>query len=49
MSALNNLKVIKKDALQIRENHLRYYVDETVVESNLVHATYLRNLINIEK
>ena len=35
--------------LRIRENHLRYYVDEVEVDGNIVYAIYLRNLIFIER
>ena len=44
-----NLKRIKKDATQIRENHLLHCADEAELEGNIVHSTFLRNLIAIEK
>lgn len=46
---LNNLKIIKKDALQTRERHLRYFADKFELDGNLVHATYLRKPIVIER
>ena len=39
----------KKGATQIRESHLQYCADETKLEGNLVHTTYLRNLIAIAR
>ena len=48
-NAKKNLKRIKKDATQIRENHLLHCADEAELEGNIVHATFLRNLIAIEK
>ena len=47
--ANENLKNIKKDATKIREHHLHHCADEAELESNLVHATFLRNLIAIER
>ena len=48
-TVLNNLKAIKKDALKIREKHLGYCVDEVEVDSIIVHVSYLRNLLCIER
>ena len=44
-----NLKNIKKDATKIRGNHLHHCDDEAELEGNLVHATFLRNLIATER
>lgn len=33
----------------MRESYLRYYVDEVKLDGNIVHATYLRNLIAIKR
>ena len=44
-----NLKKIKKDATKIHESHLHHCVDEAELEGNLVHITFLRNLITIER
>ena len=41
--------MIENDALQIRENHLRYCTYEAELDDNLVNAAYLRNLIAIER
>ena len=48
-TANKNLKKIKKDATRIRENHLHYCADAVELEGNIVHATFLRNLIAIER
>ena len=44
-----NLKKIKKDATKIHESYLHHCVDEAELEGNLVHVTFLRNLITIER
>ena len=48
-NANKNLKRIKKDATKIRENHLHHCADEAELEGNIVHATFLRNPIAIER
>ena len=40
---------IKKDVTKIREIHLHHCADEAELEGNIVHATFLRNLIAIER
>ena len=43
------LKKIKKDATQIRESPLHHCADEAELEGNIVYATFLRNLVAIER
>ena len=44
----NQLRIVKYNVKQCREDHLRNLADEVELEENIKHSKYLRNLISIE-